>query len=100
MGVRTLSDSDKAATAVTAGVMLLVLFLPPPKDKRGFCRDCALAVTGRGCMRRPRLRRGRARRRRRHGGSRCKRGPPGNDDGGPPPQRRAGQAPSINGRRA
>ena len=48
---------------------------------RAFCRECAVAVTGKGCMRRPRLRRGRARRRR-HGGSRHReRGPPDDGDG-------------------
>jgi hypothetical protein len=59
---------------------------------RAFCRECALAVSGKGCIRRRRLRRGQARRRR-HGGSRLReRGPPGDSgDGLPPPARRSGK---------
>ena len=75
------------------GDRLIALLLPePPTPIRKFC-DCALAVSGKSCMRRPRLRRGRARRsRRRHGGRRCERGPPGDDDGGDPPGRRKSTA--------
>src|SRR5262245_37834433 len=87
MGVRVLSDRDKAAAAVTAGVLLLVLIVPPPERGARFCRECAVVVTGKGCVRSPRLRRGRARRRRRHGGSRRERGPPDDGDGPPPPSR-------------
>src|SRR5262249_61295690 len=82
MDARVLSDRDKAAAAVTAGVLLLVLILPLPKHGARFCRECAVTVSGKGCMRSSRLRRGRARRRRRHGGSRLReRGPPEDDDG-------------------
>ena len=72
-------------------IAYLLLPEPPTFHLRAFCRDCAVAVTGKGCMRSPRLRRGRARRRRRHGGSRSERSPPGDDGGGgdPPPRSRA-----------
>ena len=103
MGVRTLShlsDSEVVALAaaeeaLTVGTVLVVVLLRRPVCLRKFCRDCAVGVSGKGCMRSPRLRRGRPRRRRRHGGSCRVRGPPGDDgDGGgdgppPPPQSHA-----------
>ena len=69
---------------------------PPPFHIGAFCRDCAVAITGKGCMRSLRLRRGRARRRRHSGSRQRERGPPGDDGGGggggsdppaPPPHR-------------
>jgi len=97
MDARVLSDSDKAAAAVTGFTLLLVLILPPPEHGARFCRECAVTVSGKGCMRRPRLRRGRARRRRRRqGGHRRERGPP--DDGDGPPAQRSGAL--VTGRRS
>jgi hypothetical protein len=98
MDVRLPKLSVEAALAgVWAGALVAVLLSElseeePPEHKRAFCSDCALATSGKGCMRRPRLRRGRARRRRRHGGSRCERGPPDDGDGPPPPPARRDDA--------
>jgi len=87
MDARLLKVSPQAAVAgAFAGVLVLVLLSEPPEHGARFCRECAVVVSGKGCMRRPR--RGRARRRRRrHGGSRRERGPPDDGDGPPAPQR-------------
>jgi hypothetical protein len=78
MDVRLQVSPQAAVAGAWAGALVLVLLSDPPEH---FCSDCAVAITGKGCMRSPRLRRGRSRRRRqRHGGSR-ERGPPDDGDG-------------------
>ena len=72
----SLQDIETAARAAAAAAMVIALLQPPPFHLRAFCRECAVAISGKGCMRRPRLRRGRARRRRQSSG-RSERGPPG-----------------------
>src|SRR5215472_18665192 len=88
MDARSPKLSVEAAIAgAWAGALVVVLLSEPPEHGARFCRECAVAISGKGCMRRPRLRRGRARRRRQSSG-RSERGPPPDEgDGGsdPPP---------------
>jgi len=79
-------DGRKLLLLCIGDLIAFCIVPEPPKPIRKFCRECAVAVSGKGCMRRSR--RGRARRRRqRHSASRRERGPPGDDGDGPPPQR-------------
>lgn len=83
--------------AALVEVIIEPIIEPPMHYRRGgFCRKCAVEVSGKGCMRSPRLRRGRRqrqRRRRRRGGERDDGGGHGDGDGPP------GRAHSAAGRR-